>query len=104
MACGCPSACNPSGSNSYLPVKTEAIAKCRQPSIVDVQILRVGQLVILAVPGELTTMSGRRLRQAIYDQVPLFVHFMLFLMEVLPFAFALLQLHPQYEAVIAVLQ
>ena len=42
---------------------------CRQPSIVDVQILRVGQLVILAVPGELTTMSGRRLREAIYDQV-----------------------------------
>ena len=35
----------------------------------DVQILRVGQFVILAVPGELTTMAGRRLREAIYDQV-----------------------------------
>jgi hypothetical protein len=41
----------------------------RQPSIVDIQILRAGQLVILCVPGEFTTMSGRRLRQAVYDQV-----------------------------------
>ncbi|KAL1940348.1 hypothetical protein VTO73DRAFT_8920 [Trametes versicolor] len=35
------------------------------PSTVDIQMLRVGQLVILAIPGELTTMSGRRIRQAV---------------------------------------
>ncbi len=43
---------------------------CRQPAIVDIQILRAGQLVILCVPGEFTTMAGRRLREAIYAQVP----------------------------------
>lgn len=36
-----------------------------QPAIVDVQILRIGQLVILCVPGEFTTMSGRRLTSAV---------------------------------------
>ncbi|KAH9672703.1 Neutral ceramidase 2 [Citrus sinensis] len=36
-----------------------------QPSILPVQILRIGQLVILNVPGEFTTMAGRRLRDAI---------------------------------------
>ncbi|ORX89074.1 Neutral/alkaline nonlysosomal ceramidase [Basidiobolus meristosporus CBS 931.73] len=36
-----------------------------QPRVVDIQILRVGQLVIAVVPGEFTTMSGRRLREAI---------------------------------------
>ena len=46
---------------------------CRQPAIVDIQILRVGQLVILCVPGEFTTMAGRRIKAAIRDQVrPLF--------------------------------
>ncbi|KAK9816671.1 hypothetical protein WJX72_003530 [[Myrmecia] bisecta] len=40
-----------------------------QPAIVEIQILRVGQFVILCVPGEFTTMAGRRLREAIYDQV-----------------------------------
>ena len=40
-----------------------------QPSIVEIQILRAGQLVILCVPGELTTMAGRRLRKAVYDLV-----------------------------------
>lgn len=35
------------------------------PSSVDTQILRIGQLAILAVPGEFTTMSGRRLREAV---------------------------------------
>ncbi|CAH8265123.1 unnamed protein product [Arabidopsis lyrata] len=35
------------------------------PSILPIQILRVGQLVILSVPGEFTTMAGRRLRDAI---------------------------------------
>jgi len=38
----------------------------RQPSVVDVQILRAGQLVLLCVPAELTTMAGRRLREAVH--------------------------------------
>ncbi|KAL8154091.1 hypothetical protein V2J09_011851, partial [Rumex salicifolius] len=36
-----------------------------QPSILPVQILRIGQLVILSVPSEFTTMAGRRLRDTI---------------------------------------
>ncbi|KAL7082085.1 hypothetical protein ACP275_14G078600 [Erythranthe tilingii] len=35
------------------------------PSVLPVQILRIGQLVILSVPGEFTTMAGRRLRDAV---------------------------------------
>uniref|UniRef100_A0A7N0U3X2 Neutral ceramidase n=1 Tax=Kalanchoe fedtschenkoi TaxID=63787 RepID=A0A7N0U3X2_KALFE len=35
------------------------------PSILPLQIIRVGQLVILSVPGEFTTMAGRRLRDAV---------------------------------------
>ncbi|KAL1541121.1 Neutral ceramidase 2 [Salvia divinorum] len=35
------------------------------PSILPVQILRIGQIVILSVPGEFTTMAGRRLRDAV---------------------------------------
>ncbi|KAG1837418.1 Neutral/alkaline non-lysosomal ceramidase-domain-containing protein [Suillus subalutaceus] len=35
------------------------------PGTVDVQMLRVGQFVILAMPGELTTMAGRRMRDAL---------------------------------------
>ncbi|KAJ7959748.1 Neutral ceramidase [Quillaja saponaria] len=35
------------------------------PSILPVQIIQVGQLVILSVPGEFTTMAGRRLRDAV---------------------------------------
>lgn len=34
------------------------------PTILPVQILRIGQIVILSVPGEFTTMAGRRLRDA----------------------------------------
>lgn len=36
-----------------------------QPSIIPIQILRVGQLVITSLPGEFTTMSGRRVRDAL---------------------------------------
>ena len=36
-----------------------------QPSIIDVQMLKLGQLIIVAVPGEFTTMAGRRLKGAI---------------------------------------
>ncbi|KAF5737214.1 neutral ceramidase [Tripterygium wilfordii] len=35
------------------------------PSILPVQILRIGQLVILSVPAEFTTMAGRRLRDVV---------------------------------------
>ncbi|XP_010541433.1 PREDICTED: neutral ceramidase-like [Tarenaya hassleriana] len=35
------------------------------PSILPVQIIRIGQLIILCVPGEFTTMAGRRLRAAV---------------------------------------
>ncbi|KAJ8749689.1 hypothetical protein K2173_012240 [Erythroxylum novogranatense] len=34
------------------------------PSVLPIQILRVGQLFILSVPSEFTTMAGRRLRDA----------------------------------------
>ncbi|GKV08000.1 hypothetical protein SLEP1_g19693 [Rubroshorea leprosula] len=37
------------------------------PSILPIQILRIGQLVILSVPGEFTTMAGRRLRDAVKE-------------------------------------
>ncbi|CAL5190815.1 unnamed protein product [Lathyrus oleraceus] len=35
------------------------------PSILPIQIFRIGQFVILSVPGEFTTMAGRRLRDAV---------------------------------------
>lgn len=35
------------------------------PSILPIQMFRIGQLVILSVPGEFTTMAGRRLREAV---------------------------------------
>ncbi|KAJ6566570.1 Neutral/alkaline nonlysosomal ceramidase [Mycena capillaripes] len=39
------------------------------PSTVDVQIFRVGNFVVLVVPGELTTMAGRRIREAVRTQL-----------------------------------
>ncbi|NWR89734.1 ASAH2 ceramidase, partial [Furnarius figulus] len=38
------------------------------PDIVDVQIAAIGSLAIVAVPGEFTTMSGRRLREAVRSE------------------------------------
>uniref|UniRef100_A0A8C0RQY7 Neutral ceramidase n=1 Tax=Canis lupus familiaris TaxID=9615 RepID=A0A8C0RQY7_CANLF len=35
------------------------------PDIVDVQMITIGSLAITAIPGEFTTMSGRRLREAV---------------------------------------
>uniref|UniRef100_A0A673AZQ6 Neutral ceramidase n=1 Tax=Sphaeramia orbicularis TaxID=375764 RepID=A0A673AZQ6_9TELE len=35
------------------------------PRIVDVQILMIGSVAVVAVPGEMTTMAGRRLRDAV---------------------------------------
>ncbi|OZJ05074.1 hypothetical protein BZG36_02088 [Bifiguratus adelaidae] len=40
-----------------------------QPHIVDVQMFRIGQVFILGVPGEFTTMAGRRLRVAIKQRI-----------------------------------
>jgi neutral ceramidase len=37
------------------------------PNIVDVQVLRVGQLLVVVSPGEATTMAGRRWKEAIHD-------------------------------------
>jgi len=39
------------------------------PSIVDIQMLRVGNFVMLIMPGELTTMAGRRMREALRAQL-----------------------------------
>ncbi|GFO12902.1 LOW QUALITY PROTEIN: neutral ceramidase-like [Plakobranchus ocellatus] len=36
-----------------------------QPDIVDHQLLRLGQFIITAVPGEFSTMSGRRMRDVV---------------------------------------
>ncbi|KAG8698106.1 hypothetical protein FRC09_007432, partial [Ceratobasidium sp. 395] len=36
-----------------------------QPDVVDIQMMRVGQLVVLVVPGEFTTMAGRRIRESV---------------------------------------
>ncbi|CAM4701558.1 putative neutral ceramidase C [Lepidochelys kempii] len=38
------------------------------PEIVDVQLFTIGSLAIVALPGELTTMSGRRLREAVKSE------------------------------------
>ncbi|KAL0865319.1 hypothetical protein Bca101_044437 [Brassica carinata] len=39
------------------------------PSVLSLQILRIGQLFILSVPGEFTTMARRRLRDAVKRQL-----------------------------------
>ncbi|KAK7754716.1 hypothetical protein SLS62_003274 [Diatrype stigma] len=39
------------------------------PNVVDVQVFRVGQLVIIVSPGEATTMAGRRWKNAVHDAV-----------------------------------
>ncbi|KAF1972669.1 neutral ceramidase precursor [Bimuria novae-zelandiae CBS 107.79] len=38
------------------------------PNIVDIQVMRIGQFFIIVTPGEATTMSGRRWRDAVYNQ------------------------------------
>ncbi|XP_053165767.1 neutral ceramidase isoform X2 [Hemicordylus capensis] len=38
------------------------------PEIIDIQIVTIGSLAILAIPGEFTTMSGRRMREAIKNE------------------------------------
>jgi neutral ceramidase len=39
------------------------------PNIVDIQVLRVGQFVIIVSAGEATTMSGRRWREAVHKEI-----------------------------------
>ncbi|KAM9336979.1 neutral ceramidase [Symphorus nematophorus] len=39
------------------------------PQIVDVQIITIGSVAVVAVPGEMTTMSGRRLREAVRQEL-----------------------------------
>ena len=41
------------------------------PNIVDIQVFRVGQLFIIISPGEATTMSGRRWREAVHEKAAL---------------------------------
>ena len=38
------------------------------PTTVDVQVLQIGQLLIPAVPGEFTTMAGRRFRAGLINK------------------------------------
>ncbi|KAJ9638108.1 hypothetical protein H2204_004419 [Knufia peltigerae] len=40
------------------------------PNIVDIQLLRVGPLIVIVSPGEATTMSGRRWRTALTKAAP----------------------------------
>lgn len=40
------------------------------PNIVDIQLLRIGSLIMIIAPGEATTMSGRRWRHAIEEAAP----------------------------------
>jgi len=40
-----------------------------QPEILKLQILRIGQFVLICVPGEVSTMAGRRLRSAVQAAV-----------------------------------
>ncbi|ODN01049.1 Neutral ceramidase B [Orchesella cincta] len=71
----------------FLKKPSEALLRCQEPkpvllpageanfpfpwvaSVVETQILRVGNLYIIGIPGELTTMAGRRLRNAIEEVV-----------------------------------
>ncbi|KAJ8264394.1 hypothetical protein GJAV_G00148650 [Gymnothorax javanicus] len=39
------------------------------PDIVDVQIITIGNVAIVAIPGEVTTMSGRRIREAVKQEL-----------------------------------
>jgi neutral ceramidase len=39
------------------------------PQVLPVQLLRVGTVAVLGIPGELTTMAGRRLRSTVLDAI-----------------------------------
>jgi neutral ceramidase len=40
------------------------------PQVLPVQLLRVGAVAVLGIPGELTTMAGRRLRTSVLNAMP----------------------------------
>lgn len=40
-----------------------------QPKVVSTQLAAIGNFIIAGVPGEFTTMSGRRLREAVKNAV-----------------------------------
>lgn len=40
-----------------------------QPKIVPTQLLQIGDVILAAVPGEFTTMSGRRLKQSVRNAI-----------------------------------
>lgn len=44
------------------------------PNIVDLQIFRVGQFMIIISPGEATTMAGRRWKEAVYNASASMLH------------------------------
>jgi neutral ceramidase len=86
----CPSNSNPlwKVAGAFVHPPTEEQVKCQAPkpilldvgpakkpypwtpNIVDIQLLRVGQLLIIISPGEATTMSGRRWKEAIASAAP----------------------------------
>ncbi|KAG5855430.1 hypothetical protein ANANG_G00048980 [Anguilla anguilla] len=39
------------------------------PDIVDVQMITIGNVAVVAIPGEVTTMSGRRIREAVKQEL-----------------------------------
>ena len=39
------------------------------PHILPLQIIKIGNLVLTAIPGEITTMAGRRLKETILTEV-----------------------------------
>ena len=55
-------------SESYLTPLQISWPYMWHPSIVETQILQLGQVMILAVPGEFSTMAGRRLREQIAQE------------------------------------
>uniref|UniRef100_T1INU5 Neutral ceramidase n=1 Tax=Strigamia maritima TaxID=126957 RepID=T1INU5_STRMM len=44
-----------------------------QPTVVDTQLFRIGNLLILSVPGEFTTMAGRRMTETVKKVIEAFI-------------------------------
>lgn len=51
----------------HFPKPIAVVAEGLVPSLLPMQLLKIGNLVIPAIPGELTTMAGRRLKKSILD-------------------------------------
>ncbi|MFO7682731.1 MAG: neutral/alkaline non-lysosomal ceramidase N-terminal domain-containing protein [Chloroflexota bacterium] len=60
---------SPAFVNGHLPkpiiLRPGLLSPPITPNVLPLQIIRIGNLVITAVPGELTTMAGRRLRETV---------------------------------------